>query len=44
MTDRRPDEDYSTPFSFKVTITLAIVYLGWRLVQGIAWLVARLVG
>jgi hypothetical protein len=39
-----PDDvaDVPTPFSFKLMIVLAVVYLGWRLVQGIVWLVERL--
>lgn len=28
-----------TPFSFKLMVGLAILYLGWRLVQGIAALI-----
>lgn len=25
-----------TPFSFKLMVVLAVVYLGWRLIQGVA--------
>ena len=28
-----------TPFSFKLMVGLAVLYLGWRLVQGIAALI-----
>lgn len=38
----RPQEEVKTPFSFKLMVVLAAVYLGWRLVQGIAWLVGRI--
>ena len=31
-----------TPFSFKLMIVLTVAYLGWRLVQGVVWLVERL--
>lgn len=34
-------EDIKTPFSFKLMVVLAVVYLGWRLVQGIAWIIER---
>lgn len=43
MTDQRPTEpeveDLKTPFSFKLMIVLTVLYLGWRLVEGIVWLV-----
>ncbi len=32
--DREPPP--KTPFSFKLMVGLAVLYLGWRLVQGIA--------
>lgn len=41
----RPDEspeDVKTPFSFKLMIAMTVIYLGWRLVQGIVWVVERL--
>ena len=28
-----------TPFSFKLMVALAVLYLGWRLVQGIVALI-----
>lgn len=33
----REPEDVKTPFSFKLMIVLVILYLGWRLIQGIDW-------
>ena len=39
--EQRP-EDLKTPFSFKLMVILAVLYLGWRLVQGIAWVINRL--
>jgi hypothetical protein len=39
----RPQEDVKTPFSFKLMVVLAVLYLGWRLVQGIVWLIDRIV-
>ena len=41
-----PDEeapaDLKAPLSFKLMIALTVIYLGWRLIQGIAWLIERL--
>jgi hypothetical protein len=37
-----PPEEVRAPFSFKLMIALTIAYLGWRLVQGIVWVVERL--
>lgn len=45
MTEPRPDrssEEVKTPFSFKLMIVLVVLYLGWRLVQGVIWLFDRL--
>lgn len=36
------DEELKTPFSFKLMVAAAVLYLGWRLVQGIVWVVERL--
>lgn len=38
--DRAP-EDVKTPLSFKIMVVLVVVYLGWRLVQGVLWLIDR---
>jgi len=38
MTDQQDREDLKTPLSFKVMIVLVVLYLGWRLVQGVVWL------
>lgn len=35
-------EELKTPFSFKLMVVLAVLYLGWRLVQGIVWVVERI--
>jgi hypothetical protein len=37
MNERREQDDLKTPFSFKLMIVLVVLYLGWRLVQGIIW-------
>ncbi|MGH8942153.1 MAG: hypothetical protein ACRDWF_04980 [Acidimicrobiia bacterium] len=37
-----PPEQVRAPFSFKLMIALTVAYLGWRLVQGIVWVVERL--
>ena len=33
-----PEDELRTPISFKLMVGLAALYLGWRLVQGVAWL------
>ena len=36
-------EEYPpAPFSFKLMIVLVVLYLGWRLVQGVIWLWERI--
>lgn len=35
------DDDPPVPLSFKVMIALAVLYLGWRLVEGIIWVADR---
>lgn len=42
MSERPSGGDLKTPFSFKLMVALTVLYLGWRLVQGIVWLVGRL--
>jgi len=37
-------DDVPTPFSFKLMVALAVAYLGWRLVQGIIWVIQALSG
>lgn len=37
MTEQHDDKDLKTPFTFKLMIVLAVLYLGWRLVQGLVW-------
>lgn len=41
MTDEN-DQEVKTPFTFKLMIVLVVLYLGWRLVQGIVWVWDRL--
>lgn len=35
-------EELKTPFSFKLMVVLVVIYLGWRLVQGVLWLIDRI--
>jgi len=35
------EEAAGVPWHFWVLVAALVVYLGWRLVQGIAWLAAR---
>ncbi len=30
------------PWHFKLLVVAAAVYIGWRIVQGVGWLIARL--
>jgi hypothetical protein len=34
--------DVKAPFSFKLMIALVVIYLGWRLFQGILWAIHQL--
>ncbi len=39
MTEEHDREtEVKAPFTFKLMIALAVLYLGWRLIQGIVWL------
>lgn len=38
MTGNHNQEDLKTPLSFKIMVVLVVLYLGWRLVEGIVWL------
>ena len=35
-------EDVAVPWHFKLLLVATVLYLGWRAVQGIAWVVAKL--
>ena len=37
-----PAEDESWPIGFMIILTLVGLYLGWRLVQGIGWVIDKL--
>jgi hypothetical protein len=39
----RPGEEEAAkaPWHFKLLVVAAVAYLGWRAVQGVAWLVER---
>ena len=36
------EEDVAVPWHFKLLLVATVLYLGWRAVQGVAWVVARL--
>lgn len=38
---RPQEEEVKAPFSFKLMVVLAVLYLGWRLIQGIVWVIER---
>jgi hypothetical protein len=48
--DDRPDverpetetEEETWPIGFMIIITLAALYLGWRLIQAIAWVIDKI--
>ena len=37
----RQGEEAKAPLSFKLMVAMTALYLGWRLVQGIIWLIGR---
>lgn len=42
----RPDPDEQippAPWSFKIMVVLAVIYLAWRLIQGVVWVIERVV-
>lgn len=39
---RDPDDRVPVPWSFKIMVGLAVLYLGWRVIQGVVWLAQRL--
>ena len=40
--DPSHDQEMATPFTFKLMIVLTVLYLGYRLAQGVVWVVDRL--
>lgn len=43
LPERDPDDDVPpAPWSFKIMVVLAVVYLAWRLIQGVVWVAERL--
>ena len=36
------DEEAAVPWHFKLLLVATVLYLGWRAVQGVAWVVAHL--
>lgn len=37
MTQNQEQGDLKTPWTFKLMVVLVVLYLGWRLVEGIVW-------
>lgn len=35
-------DDLKVPWHFKLLVVATVLYLGWRAVQGVAWVVSRL--
>lgn len=35
--EQHEPEDVKTPFTFKLMVVLVVLYLGWRLIQGLVW-------
>jgi hypothetical protein len=44
VTDPTPPEEEAlkTPFGFRLMVVLVVIYLGWRLVQGVMWLIDQI--
>ncbi len=43
MNENEPEE-LPHPWGFWLIVVLAVIYLGWRLIQGLLWLLGRLAG
>ena len=41
MTDPRFDSDEPVPLGFKIIVVLAGLYLLWRAIEGVGWLIGR---
>ncbi|MEA2001537.1 MAG: hypothetical protein U9N84_06585 [Actinomycetota bacterium] len=37
-----PTDEEKWPIGFMVAIVLVVLYLGWRLVQGVGWLIEKI--
>ncbi len=35
------EEPVTTPWTFRIVVVLAVLYLGWRLIDGVIWLIGR---
>ena len=42
--DEPDEEELPHPWGFWLIVTLAVLYLGWRLMQGVVWLFERITG
>jgi hypothetical protein len=40
--DSQAPEDETWPIGFMIILTLVVLYLGWRLVQGVGWVIDKL--
>lgn len=40
--ERSGRDEVKTPLTFKLMIVLTVLYLGWRFVQGVVWLIDRI--
>ncbi len=38
--DELEDEPVTVPWHFKLLVVALVIYLGWRLIQGIGWLLS----
>jgi hypothetical protein len=38
------EDEVRAPFTFKLAIALTVLYLAWRLIQGIVWVFERIGG
>ena len=41
--DAAANDDETWPIGFMIVVILAVLYLGWRLVQGVVWLINTLI-
>lgn len=41
--DRDPDDRIPpAPWSFRIMVALAVLYLAWRLIQGVVWVLEQI--
>ncbi len=42
LPDEEEQEDLRVPWSFRLVVVLTVIYLAYRLVQGVVWVIERI--